>query len=171
MSNHLGNKHTTKSVTPTGFAPPHVLCPHFSTAGHWVVPQLQALSCPGLCTSPKQNKHELQLVKHSFWHRKATKKQEDERVEGWLHAPLVRGHFPQHLALYFGGSSGMCTQPLGPLPGDVSQTNRPHERSWAQAAAFPLQMLFLGLFSLCPARSFHKICWNFSFCHLLPPHH
>lgn len=46
----------------------------------------------------------------------------------------------------------MRPQPLGPWPGDVSQTNRPDESSRAQTAAFPLQMLFLDcFFSVQPA--------------------
>lgn len=156
-----------KSATPTGFVPPHGVYPHFSAPGHWVCPS--SWHCPALCTCPKKASLSCSWLNTHFDGGRP-QKQEDERVKGWLNAAPVTELLPQPLALYLVGAAG-CAPSLWAVARWCSQTNRPDESSRAQTAAFPLQILFLDWLFSSPAHSFHKVCWNFLFCHLLPLHH
>lgn len=115
----------------------------------------------------KQTKLELQLVKHPFWHRKATK----GRWESEMMA-LCSPYYWTVPSVPFSsvGAAGCVPSLWG--HGQVMFLRLKGQMKEAELrCCLPFTDAIFRLFFLCPARSVHKICWNFLFCHLLPLHY
>lgn len=153
-------------------------CPLSTFLNSWTLSMslLQALSCPGLCTSPKQSKLELQLVKHPFWHRKATKKAGKwESGTMLLCAPLIFGLPPPAPCPL----AGQEQQDVHPASGAMGRWGFSEQQArWKQQSSdcsFPFtDAIFRFVFSLSSpqlSQNPPEIFILISYFLILPPHH